>query len=101
MAAASSDVEFDEDQYGFIVAYRFRGSDLQQTLPVFVAWLEEDIGDLLVEQSQVGDAEVTLLRSSEQPDGDQLVLLARGDVTCFISVPAQLLEEAVGSLPES
>ena len=57
--------------------------------------------DALVEQGQVGDVEVTLLRSAEDSEGGAFVILARGDVMWLLGVPPDFLEEIVGSQPES
>jgi len=100
-ATASSYAQLDEDAYAFIIAYQVRGGDIQQTLPLFVAAFEEDITDALVEQGQVGDVDVTLIRSVEDPEAGAFAILARGDVIWMLAVPPELLEETVGSLPES
>ena len=100
-AAAGSYAQLDEDAYAFVSAYQIRGADMQPTLPLFVAAFEADIPDALVEQGRVGDVDVTLLRSAEDPEGGTLVILARGDVIWLLSVPPEFLEEAIGTLPES
>jgi|GEM_PF-5711855 len=100
-ATASSYAQLDEDAYGFIVAYQVRDADIQPALPLFVAALEEDILDAIVEQEQVGDVDVTMFRSAEDPEGGAWALLARGDLIWLLAVPPELLEETIGSLPES
>jgi hypothetical protein len=100
-AAATSYAQLDEDAFATVIAYQVRGGDIQQALPLFVAAFEEDIPDALVEQGQVGDQEVTMLRSAEDPVGGSFVILARGDVMWLLIVPPEFLEETIGSLPES
>jgi len=99
-ATVSSYAELDEDTYAFIMAYQVRGGDIGQTLPLFVAAFEEDTPDVLVEHGQVGDVEVTLLRSAEDPEEGAFAILTRGDIIWMLAVPPELLEETIGSLPE-
>ena len=101
MAAATSYAQVSEDAYAWVIAYQIRGADIEQTLPLFMAAFEEDIPDAIVEEGQVGDEPVTLLRSGEDPEGDALVFVTRGDVLWLVSVPSDLLQEVVGSLPQS
>ncbi len=102
-ATATSYALLDEDEYVYatVIAFQVRGASVDQTLPLFVAAFEEDIPDALVEQGRVGDEDVTLLRSAEDPDAGEFVILARGDILWLLAVPPELLEETVGSLPES
>ncbi len=101
VATASSYAQLDEDAYAFVIAFQIRGADIQPALPLLAAALEEDMSEAVVEQGQVGDVDVTLFRSAEDPEGDANVMLARGDVIWLLTVPAELLEEAIESLPES
>lgn len=98
---ATSYAQLDEDVYAWIAAWQVRGADMQPALPLWVAALEEDISDAIVEQGQVGDVSVTMLRSGEDLEGGMWVLVARGDVIWLLAVPPELLEETIGSLPES
>ena len=102
-ATATSYALLDEDEYVYatVIAFQVRGADVDQTLPLFVAAFEEDIPDALVEQGRVGDEDVTVLRSAEDPDMGEYVILARGDILWLLAVPPELLEETIGSLPES
>lgn len=100
-AAATSYAQLTEDASAFIIAYQIRGADIQQTLPLFVAAFEEDIPDAVIDEGQVGDVDVTLLSSGEDPEGGTSVILARGDVIWMLSVSPEFLEEAIESIPES
>ncbi len=100
-ATASSYAQLDEETFVWIAAFQVRGTDIQPALPLLVAAFEEDILDAIVEQGQVGDVEVTMLRSAEDPEGSGWALLPRGDVIWLLAVPPELLEEAIESLPES
>lgn len=98
-ATAVSFFELDEGSYGFIAAYQIRGSDAAATLPQFVAAFEADIADPLIEQGQIADTDVTFIRSGEDPEGEAVILVPRGDITWLLALPDDLLEEAIGSLP--
>ena len=100
-ATAISYAQLNDDEYATVVAYQVRGGDMQKTLPLFVTAFEVDIPDLLVEQVQVGDEEVTLISSAEDPEAGAFALLPRGEVIWMLIVPAEFLEETIGSLPES
>jgi hypothetical protein len=100
-ATAGSYARLDEESYAYLVGLHVRGGDVQPALPLFIAAFEADIPDALVEQGQVGDQEVTMLRSAAAPHEDAFALLARGNMLWMLAVPTEHLEELVGSLPES
>lgn len=100
-ATATSYAQLDEEAFVWVFAYQVREADIQPALPLLVAALEEDILDAVIEQEQIGDVDVTMLRSAEDPEGSGWALLARGDVIWLLAVPPELLEETIGSLPES
>ena len=93
-------VELAEGEGGFVAAYQILGSDAQQTLPLWVAALEEDVAEPRVEQRQIADRDVTVVLSDESPDAAPFVLLASDDVTWLLSVPERFMEEAVDSFPD-
>jgi len=100
-ATVGSWAQLDDETWAYLAGFQVRGGDVQPTLPFFLDAFEEDIPDALIEPGQVGDEDVTFLRSAEQPEEDPLVLLTRGDMLWMLAVPADQLEEFVGQLPES
>lgn len=93
-------VELGDDSFGFVAAYQIRGTDAQQTLPLFVAAFREGLTESRAEQDRIADRDVTVLYNDELPDIEPLVLWSSGDTVWLVSAPERYLEEAVGSFPE-